>query len=737
MPARIFSIIIGALLAASSTTASAAGPVNRCAGIFGVATAPRSVTAANKLAIESKAETRFEALLGESHLPFGAVDFAKIRVSDLKPAFEIALEKATENLRRIRESKDAPTFENTIEALDAYNEPLDRITGIVSHYNTAQGSPAISKLAQEIFPRVAELSNSISSDRKLFERVDAVFKHRQELGLKAEKLRLLIGVRGQFAQPHMKPEKRARLNAIEARLTKLGAEVEASVVRARATYEYAVTDASAIEGLPAEVVASARARAEKKRVAGWVFDFNEALSSVIVRSPNRKVREEIWRETGRIGDAPESGADNRALVIEIAKLREERAHLLGKASHGALVTAGNMAKNPETVFKFLGQLADTYRPAALKELAELSAFAGHELEPWDLSYYSEKLRLARYSYDSEALRPFFPFEQVLNGFFFAAGKLYGIEFVARPDLTTWDKDVLAYEVKEKNGAHLALFYVDPYERPNRKIPGAWHFTPFKSGLFAGKPRRPTVFNVMNLKRPSKGQPSLLTLSDVMTVFHEGGHGLHNILSEARYRRYSGTAVPLDFVELPSQFMENFALAPEVLDVYARHYETGERIPPALVTRVLESRRFLAGLNGLANVRLSLLDMAWHSRDLSAIQNPEDIEAFEKEVVGSNRVMNNYGQLLSTTFTHPFSRGYAAGYYSYKWSDVLASDAFEVFRSAGLFNRSVTRSFRAKIMARGGTVDADPMYQDFRGGPADPAALLRQEGLLPPLTAIHN
>lgn len=664
-------------------------------------------------------------------LPFGAIDFSRLKTGDFAPAIDSAVAQSKRRLEAIRRNPQTPTFENTIEALETFSAPLDRVSMALSHLLGVKASDELRNVAKTLFAKAQALDNDLRNDSVLRERVETFFQQavRDNMRVTKEQARLIGRMRGQFANPDAHREARVQIDTINARLNVLTSQFGSSLTKDRADFRFVLTDSKDLEGLPENLITRARERAGTEGLTNsWSFSLGE-IDTLLTQSPLELVRKKAWIQRARIGQK-RSNSDNRAVVVEIAQLREERAKIAGAANAATLRIQGRMAKTPETAMNFLLDLAEKYRPGALKDKEELDAFAGHEVKPWDLPYYATRLKDERFGYNEKKLREYFPLNQVLDGFFYTAKKLYGVTFTPRLDLPKWDPSVLAYEVKDPEGRHLAVIYFDYFERPGEKRSGAWATSLEQSGLVDGEARRPLVVNVANFKKPEPGEPALLSANDVVTLFHEGGHGLHMILSKTRYRTFSGTQVPWDFVEFPSQFMENYAFQSDVLDVYARHYKTGRRLSNAVVEQVQKSQNFRAATMGLAQVRLALLDLAWHTRDLSNVTDPRDVAKFEKAVVSPFSVSKTYGALSSTTFTHVFSGGYDAGYYSYKWADVLASDAFEAFQEHGLFDSVTADKLRTSILERGGVFPADQMYRDFRGRDPDPAALLRREGLLP-------
>lgn len=666
-----------------------------------------------------------------SALPFGAIPFDQIRIDHFRPAFTRGLKEAKTRLKAIRENADAPTFVNTIAALEAVDEPLAQVSNVFFSYLSMKTSPALQDLADKVNPKLARFSSSIYFDEVIFSKVEKLYASRASLGLSTEQMTLLEKTYLNFIRNGAKldAQAKARVAAIDVRLSILSEAFKKNLNQSVNSYALVITDRAKLAGLPDSAIKAAEARAKQKGKNGaWVFTLQiPSYMPLVQYADHRSVREEIWRAFG--ARASSGSSDNRPLLLEIVQLRQERAKILGYSSHAHYKTEDRMAKNPENIELFLTKLADAYRPAALRDLEELREFAGHDLKPWDIAYYSEKLRQNRYGYSEEDLRPYLSLDRVVEGAFYAANRRYGVMFKPRPDLPTWHESVRAYEVQDRQGGFLTLFYLDPFPRESKR-PGAWMTTVQDGGEFGGLMQRPHVLNVTNVTPPIGDEPALLKLSEVTTIFHELGHGLHAILSQVRSRTLSGTNVAWDFVELPSQMNENWATEPEVLDVYARHYKTDERIPNELVEKVRKAANFQAGLMGLRQVSMGMLDLAWHAGDFSEVKSADDVNEWERKVMQPYRVFDAAGSLTSPAFSHIFAGGYSAGYYSYKWADVLAADTFDVFKRNGIFDQETSDRFRREILEKGGTENPAELYRRFRGRDAELEALLKAEGIIP-------
>lgn len=660
----------------------------------------------------------------------GAFAFDKFEESTLPAALQKALDETKQRLEAIRHQTAPPTFENTIEAINSVNDPLEMPGSIFSLLKSLRTNDQVEKWGEEFDPKFTQLSNAIYTDATLFARVEAVHQNAHNLKLNAEQAKLLKDTYLAFVLNGAKlnADQKKQLLAIEEELTRLNIKFKKNVLDATNAYSLVIRDRAELSGLPESAIAAAAQEAKERDLEGaWVFTLQmPSLIPFLSHADNRARREELWRANQRRATSGET--DNRPILLQIAKLRHEKAVLLGFKTHAHLKMEDRMAKSPENVNKFLDDLADLYRPHAQKDFQELQAMADFNLEAWDIAYYSEKLRVARYSYRAEDLRPYFRLDNVLKGAFFAAQRLYGVTFSERPEIPVWDPSVRAYEVRDAEGKYLALFYLDPFPRKNKRQ-GAWMTDILGSGWHQGAMRRPHVLNAGNLTPPVEKAEALLTLSDVHTVFHEMGHGLHSMMSRVRTPALAGTNVTWDFVELPSQFFENWALEDEVLDVYARHKDTNERIPAELVAKVKRARHFQSGMAGLRQILLAKLDLAWHQGNLDGL-SADQVEAWEARATEAYRVMPRVpGMMTSTTYSHIFTGGYSAGYYSYKWAELLAADAFEYFKERGVFDREAASRFLTWILEKGGTEEADELYRKFRGRNPDPKALPRSEGLI--------
>jgi peptidyl-dipeptidase Dcp len=663
-----------------------------------------------------------------------AFPFDELRDEHFAPAFDAVLAQARANLDRLRADASPPTFDNTLEALETASERLELVSSVYSNLLSAHTNDALQRLAREVMPKLAEFSNDVFLDAALFGRVRAVWERRESLGLDTERRKLLDDTHRSFVRNGaLLPEAdKTRLRALDQRLAVLGQQFSDNVLAETNAFELVLTDRSELAGLPdGAIEAAALTAKERGRGGAWVFTLHQpSLLPFLKFSERRELRERIWRAAQ--GRAMAGEHDNREILKEIATLRFDRARLLGHETHAHFVLEERMAATPAGVRAFLARLLPPSRAAAERDLAELRVMARRDgqaepLKPWDVAFWSERLRREKYELDDEQLRPYFKLESVVAGVFEHARRLYGLTFKERRDLPVYHPDVKLFEVRdEATDAFVGLFYADFFPRASKRN-GAWMTTFRSQGLLAGRVERPHVSIVCNLAKPTPTRPSLLDLDEVRTVFHEFGHSLHALLSKCRYRSLGGTNVYWDFVELPSQIMENWSTEKEGLDLFARHHETGERIPDAIIERIKAAAQFQAGWMSLRQLTFALLDFAFHADDPRGVG---DVEAFERQATEPTRLFpHEPGTSICCAFSHIFAGGYSAGYYSYKWAEVLDADAFELFRERGLFDRETADRFRENVLERGGTEHPAELYRRFRGRDPDPDALLRRDALL--------
>ena len=658
--------------------------------------------------------------------------FSLIKLSDYKDNFKACISKAKNEIDAIIQNSEEPTFENCIAALDFAGQELDRLSSTFFNLNSAETSDEMQKIAQEVSPWLTEFSNDITLNEDLFKKIKIVYDKKDSLNLTAEQQTLLDKKYKGFVRNGalLNDEQKKKLREIDTQLAKLKLTFGENVLAETNNYQLHITNESDLKGLPDGAKEAAADLAKSKNLEGWVFtlDFPSYLPFVTYID-NRELRKEISIAYGKKA-FQNNEFDNQQNVKDIVRLRHERANLLGYQSHADFVLEERMAKNPEKVKSFLNDLLEKAKPAAEKEFAELTAFAKEldgieQLEKWDSAYYSEKLKQKKFNLDDEKLKPYFKLENVLNGAFTIAEKLYGITFKEVFDIDKYHEDVKTYEILDFENNLVAVFYADFFPRKGKRN-GAW-MTSYKSQYIKeGKNERPHISNVCNFTPPTKTKPSLLTFNEVTTLFHEFGHGLHGMLANTTYPSLSGTSVFWDFVELPSQIMENWCYQPEALALFAKHYETGEIIPQEYVDKIKESANFLEGLATVRQLSFGLLDMTYHGK----AQTIDDVKAFELAAFESTKLYPDVAEnCMSTSFSHIFQGGYSSGYYSYKWAEVLDADAFAYFEEKGIFNKEVATKFKDYVLSKGGTEHPMELYKKFRGHEPTPDALLKRAGLI--------
>jgi Zn-dependent oligopeptidase len=676
---------------------------------------------------------RMNPLLAPYNSIFETHPFEEIKTEHFEPAIREAIEIAKTEIDALTANEKEANFENTIVALERSGKLVSRVSSVFFNLNSAETNDAIQAAARTISPMLSAYGNDIMLNADLFKRVKAVYDKRDALSLNPEEAMLLDKTYQSFARngANLDGKDQKRLREIDQELSTLSLSFGEHVLADTNDFKLIVEDAADLSGLPETVKETAHETANELGMADkWVFTLHyPSYIPFVTYAENRKLRETITRAFGsRSNKAGET--DNRGIVQQIANLRHERANLLGFETHAHYVLQQRMAEEPEKVQRFSDNLLTPAKPAGEKDVEEVSAYAKEldgleKLEKWDFAYYSEKLKQAKYEIDDERLKPYFKLENVIDGAFKVAEKLYGIHFHLRNDIQKYHADVQTYEVKDKDGKHLAVFYADFFPRKGKRN-GAWMTSYRDQEKVGGVDNRPHISIVCNFTKPTASTPSLLTFQEVTTLFHEFGHALHGILANGTYASLSGTNVYWDFVELPSQVMENWCYEKECLDLFAKHYETNEPIPADLVERLKKSSTFMEGYATVRQIGLGRLDMAWHAVDPQEI---EDTNAYEKEVLAQTELLPWIeGSSTSCSFSHIFQGGYSSGYYSYKWAEVLDADAFEYFKENGIFNTEIAAKFR-KLLAAGGSEHPMTLYKVFRGKEPDEKALLRRAGLI--------
>ncbi|MFT3687383.1 MAG: M3 family metallopeptidase [Phycisphaerales bacterium] len=667
------------------------------------------------------------------HTKHNTAPFSQIKLEDYQVAFEQNIANAKAEVDAITNNPETPTFENTIEALDYSGEALDRLSSVFFNLNSAETNDEMQKIAQDVSPLLTAFANDIALNEALFKRVKAVYEQKDSLNLSPEQATLLDKkFKGFSRNGALLPEdKKARLREIDTELAKLKLTYGENVLAETNNYQLHITDELQLKGLPDGTIEAAAALAKSKNLEGWVFTLDyPSYIPFVTYADNRELRKELAIANGKKAFQGNE-FDNQEITLKIAKLRYERANLLGYKTHADFVLEERMAQTPEKVKAFLNDLLAKAKPAAEREFGQLTAFAKEldgidQLEKWDGAYYSEKLKQKLFDFDDEKLKPYFKLENVLNGAFTVAEKLFGITFKEVSDIDKYHDDVQTFEVLDFEGKLVAIFYADFFPRKGKRN-GAW-MTSFKpQHIKDGINERPHVSIVCNFTPPTESKPSLLTFNEVTTLFHEFGHALHGMLANTTYPSLSGTSVYWDFVELPSQVMENWCYEPEALALFAKHYQTGEIIPQEYVNKIKESASFLEGMATLRQLSFGILDMAFHSNNPNGIT---DVKAFEKQAFeGTNLYPDVAENCMSVSFSHIFQGGYSSGYYSYKWAEVLDADAFAYFQEKGIFNAEVARKFKDNVLSKGGTELPMELYKRFRGQEPKPEALLKRAGLI--------
>ena len=676
------------------------------------------------------------SLLQPTTTAHGAYPFDKIQVEDFREAFSLAIEEKEQEIKALIASEEQPTFTNTIVALERSGAKLEWVSGIFFNLLHAAATDELMAISQEITPRLSALSSFITLSDPLFDRIHAVWERRETLGLDAEDLRLLERTYEGFTERGalLPADKKERLKAIQARMSELSLTFSQNNLKDQQRFRLHITDQHYLTGMPETSLRSAEALAREEGKSGWVFTLAApSFFPFMQHCPNGKLREEMYRAKMMVGAASDE-YDNRELIRELVNLRLEYAQLLGAKTYAEKALRLRMARTPEAVYQLLDELLTAYRPIAEEELKRVETFAkehGHSepLQPWDWSYWAQQYQKAYYELDEEMLRPYFELTKVSEAVLGLATTLYGIHFAPRPELPVYHPDVRAYEVTDADGSYLGLLYTDFFPREGKQS-GAWmNNLQEQYHTASGEDHRPHIVLVMNFTPPTEGHPALLTPGEVRTFLHEFGHALHGMFASARYSSLSGTNVVRDFVELPSQLMENWLDERSWLLTFARHYETGEVLPEDLIQRMERAKHFLVGYAACRQLSFGYLDMAWHTIT-EPLSEGIDTKAFEEQAWQRATLLapSPAPCQMSTSFGHIFSGGYAAGYYGYKWAEVLDADAFAAFQEEGIFSRATAERFRREVLSQGDKRDAEQLYEAFRGKAPTVDALLRRDGV---------
>ena len=670
--------------------------------------------------------------------PHGTAPFNEIKIEHFEPAFEKAMADNKAEIDAIANNTESPTFANTIEALENAGEMFSRVGGVFFNLLGSESNDEMMEISQRISPKMSEHSNYINLNEKLFERVKTIYDQRDKLGLTNEQKRLVEKYYEGFENSGatLSPEDKEKYKALTLELSKASLEFGQNNLRETNAFEMLLTDKADLAGLPQSVIDAAAAKAKAKGKDGWMFDLSApSYTGFMQNSSSRDLREKLYMAYNT-KNVKGGQYDNSQNVIKIVNTRLQIANLLGYKSYSDYVLKNRMAKSAEGVFGLLDKLAESFAPIAKEEVAEVTAFATEmegepiEIQPWDWSYYSEKLKSKKFGVDNEMTRPYFELENVKKGVFGLATDLYGIQFKKNDKIQVYHPEVEAFDVHDENGNFIAVLYTDFHPREGKRS-GAW-MSSFKDQYIKdGVDSRPHITIVMNFTRPTETTPALLTFDEVETFLHEFGHALHGMLTKTTYESLSGTSVYRDFVELPSHFMENWLTEKDYLDKFAFHYQTGEKMPEDLLHNIIDASNFNVGYATLRQLSFGYLDMAWHSLEkaFESGDNQQLIRAFETDAMSLVQLLPTVPEAcMSTSFSHIFSGGYAAGYYSYKWSEVMEADAFSLFKENGIFDKVTADSFRRNILELGNTEEPEVLFKRFRGRDASIDALLKRSGV---------
>jgi Zn-dependent oligopeptidase len=676
-------------------------------------------------------------LLQPFNTPYSSIPFEEIKLEHFLPAIEDAILQAKQEIQAIKNNSAAPNFKNTIEAYERSGKLLSTISSIFFNLNSANTSDEMQAMAQEISPKLTTYSNEVLMDNDLYVRIKKSYDQLKNEQLTSEQHYLAEKIRKSFVRngAELSEKEKDKLKEINTQLSTLTLTFGEHVLKDTNAFELLLTDEQQLSGLPPSFIEAAKLSAEQKgHPTGWLITLDyPSYIPFMQYSTQRELRKKLFIAFGSKGFQTNDN-NNESSISSIVKLRAQRAKLLGYDSHALYTLEERMATHPKHVYHLWDELIEFALPKAKNELSEIQNYAHKtdgitQFERWDFPYYSEKLKKEKFAINDEVLKPYFPLDKVIQGAFKTAEKLFGITFHPINTVQKYHIDVMTYEVKDKDGSHLALFYADFHPRPSKRG-GAWMTSFRDQNKYDGENQRPFVAIVCNFTKPTLSQPSLLTFNEVTTLFHEFGHALHGILADGEYESLSGTSVFWDFVELPSQLMENWCYEKECLDLFAHHYQTGEVIPFDLVQKIKESANFLSAYQTVRQVSLGMLDMAWHTLTEIETQQKLNVSEFENEVTKAISLFEPWNETnTSCSFSHIFSGGYSAGYYSYKWAEVLEADAFELFKQKGIFNREVGEAFRAHILSQGGTAHPMALYKKFRGQEPSSKALLRKCGLI--------
>jgi len=671
-------------------------------------------------------------LLDKFKTPFSTAPFSKIKNHHFKPAFIEGIKLAKDEIDAIANNNAAPTFENTLLALEFGDEKLDRMSSVFFNLNSAETNDEIQKIAQEISPMLSEFSNDVLLNEQLFKRVKQIYEGKDALNLTTEQDILLTNSYKSFVRngANLNEHNKTELRKIDSELSKLKLTFGEHVLAETNAFELHLTDKNDLKGLPENTIEAAQLTAKEKDKEGYIFTLEyPSYIPFMTYADNRTLRKKMAIAFGEKAFKNNEN-DNQEILLNILKLRNKRANLLGYKTHSHFVLEERMAENPKIVNDFLEDLLIKAKPAAEEEFKKLSDFAKRDgikkLQKWDSAYYSEKLKKELFDLEEEQLKPYFKLQNVIEGVFGVANKLYDLVFEEIYTVAKYHEDVKTFKVTDTSGNYIAILYADFFPRKGKRD-GAW-MTSFKGQWIKdGENSRPHISIVCNFTKPTKTKPSLLTFNEVTTLFHEFGHALHGMLANTNYPSLSGTNVYWDFVELPSQLLENWCYEKEALNLFAKHFETNEPIPMELIDKIKKASNFLEGMQTLRQLSLGILDMNYHSTDPLEIKNVKEFETLSfKNTQLFPEIKEN---CMSTSFSHIFQGGYSSGYYSYKWAEVLDADAFALFLENGIFDKATSQKFKDNVLSKGGTDNPMKLYVNFRGKKPNNTALLKRAGLL--------
>lgn len=671
-------------------------------------------------------------LLEPFNTPFETAPFSKIEEKHYKPAFIKAIEIAKKEINIITQNKEKPTFKNTVEALEFSGTKLERISSIFFNLNAAETNKKIQQIAQEISPLLSEFSNDIMLNEKLFKRIANIYKQKETLNLTPEQNTLLTKKYKSFTRngANLSEKDKQKLRSIDTKIAKLKLQFGENVLAETNNYQLHITNKKEVEGIPENAIETAQQLAKQQNKKGYIFTLAyPSYIPFVTYAKNRELRKEITLAFGKKG-FQENKYNNEKIVLKLIKLRHKRANLLGYKTHAHFTLEERMAKTPKNVFGFLNNLLEKAKPEALNQFNKLKKIAQKDgiqkIEKWDSAYYSEKLKKKLFSFNQEEIKPYFKLENVINGVFKISNLLFDLHFEEVTDVDTYHSEVKTYKVTNNKNEYIAILYTDFFPREGKRN-GAW-MTSFKGQWIKNSQNsRPHISVVCNFTKPTKTKPSLLTFNEVTTLFHEFGHALHGMLANTTYPSLSGTNVFWDFVELPSQLLENWCYQPEALKLFAKHYKTNQPIPTHFIEKIKASSNFLEGIQTLRQLSFGFLDMNWHTTNG---KNITSVKEFEKKAFKNTQLYPSIKEnCMSTAFSHIFQGGYSSGYYSYKWAEVLDADAFLQFKEKGVFNKNVANSFKTNILQKGGTEDPMNLYVAFRKKKPTSEALLKRAGLL--------